>query len=250
MREISFTAIALSLFFVGCYQGEASQEDLVGFAIPLGETGLSMDAQAIERWMNWTPSGEGEGVEVFSWDVQDQNFFAGIAVSCRDSATQQESALLLQSLAWRSIGPVGAEVLVLVPFFDWDPSSGVTSPCHARLVVRSLASDGHGTMILSEIEGLEKGAWESELLQMEVEAPMTGQVEIEGAGDAELRLNVPSCALTLQPEIGAAGSQLYYSLPLREELVLEQFDGWGPEWTPMMTFELSDEGERLTISLP
>ena len=233
-----FTAIAIILFLVGCYQGEASQEDLVGFVVPLGEMGLSVDAQAVVLWNNWIPSDEDP---VFSWDVQEQSFFAGLTVSCGDTDIQ------LQSLAWRSIGPVGAEILVLEPVFVDDPEA--SGFCEASLLVRSLTIDGHGAMARCRVAGLEKGAWEGGLLQMEAGALMTGQVLVEGAGDAALRFRLPMNALALTPETGSAGTQLFGSLPMGEELLLEQLDG--PDgWTSLMTLVLSGEGERLTIRMP
>ncbi|MBW2703602.1 MAG: hypothetical protein JRF33_22530 [Deltaproteobacteria bacterium] len=241
MRRVLVTAIALSLVLAGCYQGDSSQEDLVGFVVPLGEMGLSVDAEAIEFWGNWSPIEEEEEV-VFSWDLEGQSFFAGLRVSCGDTD------LLLQSLNWRIMGPVGAEVLVLEPVFVDDPEA--LGFCEASLLVRSLTKDGHGSMARCRVAGLEKGAWGRELLQMEAGALMTGQVLIEDAGDAELRLRLPLHALVLKPESGSAGEQLLGSLPMGEELVLEQFDGGEPEWITLVTFELSGEGERLTISLP
>ncbi len=244
MRRTLFTAIALSLFLVGCYQGDSSQGDQAGFIVPLGEMDILLDEQVFERWKNWNPI---EELGVVSWDAQEQSFFAGLIVSCWNSEFQEKSELPLQSLTWRSIGPVGAEVFVLEPVFYADTK--VTGPCQASFVVRSLTNDGHGTMVLSGVAGFEKGAWESEFLQMEAEELMTGEVEIKGAGDAELRLRVSSYALAIKAESGAAGAQLYHSLPLGEELVLEQL-GEPSEWTSLMTFVLSGEGERLTISLP
>lgn len=246
MRKIFLAAIALSFFLGGCYEGDSAQEDLVGFVVPLSEMSLSLDEPVFELWKNWNPS---EEERVFSWDDQEQSFFAGLTVICGDPGYQEEAELHSQSLTWQSIGPVGAEAFVLKPVFPYDPDSGITGPCRARLVVRVLAKDGHGAMLLSRATGFEKDAWESELLQMEAESLMTGRVEVKGAGDAELRLNLSSYLLALQPESGAAGSQLYHSLPVGEELVLEQLDEQF-EWSPLSAFVLSAEGERLTISLP